>query len=117
MRSVRRRTITIAEDIPAESYDYRPAPESRSVWELLLHIASMTQFDLRVRGEEQLDSPEGYDFPGFFVSLPIHEKLTLSKPEILALLREEGERWRSFVDQIPGVPSVIRPGLRFSSQA
>ena len=31
MRSVRRHTIAIAEDIPEDSYDYRPAPEARSV--------------------------------------------------------------------------------------
>ena len=100
-RSVRRHTITIAEDIPEESYDYRPAPDNRSVREMLLHIVSMTQFDLRVHGEERLDSLEGFDFRGFFASLPIHEKLALSKAEILALLRDQGERWCSFVEQLP----------------
>ena len=69
--------------------------------EILLHIASMAQFDLRVHGEERLDSLEGFDFRGFFASLPVHEKLALSKAEILSLLRDEGERWCSFVEQLP----------------
>jgi hypothetical protein len=42
-----------------------------------------------------------FHFPGFFASLPIHEKLALSKPEILVLLREEGERWSGFVERLP----------------
>jgi uncharacterized damage-inducible protein DinB len=101
MRSVRRHTVTIAEDIPEENYGYRPEAGSRSVRETLLHIASMTQFDLCVHGEHKLDSLDGFDFRGFFASLPTQEKLALSKHEILALLREEGERWCSFVEQLP----------------
>jgi hypothetical protein len=31
MRVVRKNTIAIAEDIPEVQYDYRPAPDSRSV--------------------------------------------------------------------------------------
>src|SRR5215472_8878744 len=101
MRSVRRHTITIAEDIPEESYDYRPAAGSRSVRETLLHMASMTQFDLRVHGEERLNSLEGFDFRAFFASLPTQEKLGLSKAEIVASLRDEAERWCAFVERIP----------------
>jgi uncharacterized damage-inducible protein DinB len=101
MRSVRRHTVTIAEDIPEESYDYRPTPGARSVRETLLHMASMTQFDLRLHGEEKLDTLVGFDFRGFFSSLPIHEKLPASKAEILVFLHDEGERWSHFVEQLP----------------
>jgi uncharacterized damage-inducible protein DinB len=101
MRSVRGHTITIAEDIPEENYDYRPGPGSRSVRETLLHLVSMTRFDLRLHGEERLDTLEGFDFRAFFASLPIQEKSELSKAEILAALREEGEHWRRFVEQLP----------------
>jgi uncharacterized damage-inducible protein DinB len=100
-RAVRQHTITIAVDIPEEGYDYRPAPGSRSVRETLLHIVAMTQFDMRVHGEEKLDSLEGLDIRGFFASLPIHESLRLSKAEIIDLLREQGERWCDFVERIP----------------
>lgn len=101
MRSVRRHTITIAEDIPEERYDYRPVPESRSVRETLLHMTSMTQFDLRVHGDSKLESLEGFDIRAFFASLPSNEKASLSKGEILALLHEQGERWCRFVEQLP----------------
>jgi hypothetical protein len=49
MRVVRKNTIAIAEDIPEEHYSYRPAPESRSVRETLLHMWAMLQFDLRIQ--------------------------------------------------------------------
>jgi len=88
MRTVRRHTITIAADIPEESYDYRPASGSRSVRETLLHIASMTRFDLHVYGEQRLDSLEAFDFRAFFASLPTQENLP--KTEILSCCGRKG---------------------------
>jgi uncharacterized damage-inducible protein DinB len=101
MRSVRRHTVTIAEDIPEERYDYRPAAGARSVRETLLHMASMTQFDLRVHGEDRLDSLDGFDFRAFFASLPTSEQRALPKADILTALHEEGERWCRFVQRLP----------------
>jgi uncharacterized damage-inducible protein DinB len=101
MRSVRRHTLAIAEDIPEESYDYRPTPETRSVREILLHIASRTQLDLHLHGDDRPASLEGFDFRGFFASSPIHEKLAASKSEILTLLKGEGDRWYALVERLP----------------
>ena len=39
LRVVRKNTLQIAEDIPEEQYGFRPTPDSRSVGELLAHIA------------------------------------------------------------------------------
>jgi uncharacterized damage-inducible protein DinB len=101
MRVVRKNTIAIAEDIPEERYDYRPAPDSRSVRETLLHIASMTFFDFHIHEEERRTSMEGFDFRAFFAGLPTHEKAGISKSEILIFLREEGERWCRWVEKLP----------------
>src|SRR6267143_743121 len=62
MRVVRKNTIAIAEDIPEAQYDYRPTQDSRSVRETLLHMASMTLFDLRIHEEDKRTSMEGFDF-------------------------------------------------------
>ena len=43
-QTVRKITIQIAEDIPEEKYDFRAAPDARSVGELLTHIALSTNF-------------------------------------------------------------------------
>ena len=52
MRVVRKNTIAIAEDIPEAQYDYRPTHDSSSVRETLLHMASMTLFDLHIHAEQ-----------------------------------------------------------------
>jgi uncharacterized damage-inducible protein DinB len=101
MRVVRKNTIAIAEDIPDSQYDYRPTPDSRSVRETLLHIASMTDFDFHIHEEERRTSMEGFDFRGFFAGVPTNEKSGLSKDEILAVLRDEGESWCDWVEKLP----------------
>ena len=101
MRGVRKNTIAIAEDIPEAQYDCRPTPESRSVRETLLHIASMILFDFHVHEEQRRASMEGFDFRGFFAALPTYEKRASSKSEILALLRDDGERWCNWVEALP----------------
>ena len=62
MRTVRKNTILIAEDIPEKDYGYRPTPESRSVAETLVHIALLSRFDHFVHEEKHLSSLEGFDF-------------------------------------------------------
>jgi uncharacterized damage-inducible protein DinB len=101
MRVVRKNTIAIAEDIPETQYDYRPSHDSRSVRETLLHMASMTLFDLHIHEEQRRTSMDGFDFRGFFAGLPTNEKWVLSKEEILAVLRDEGERWCDWVEKLP----------------
>ena len=43
-RTVRKNTLAIAQDIPEDKYDFRPMPETRSVGELLAHIALSNGF-------------------------------------------------------------------------
>src|SRR5262249_26096853 len=73
----------------------------RSVRETLLHMASMTFFDFHIHEEERRTSMEGFDFRGFFAELPTYEKSGLSKDKILAVLRDEGERWCDWVEKLP----------------
>src|SRR5688572_12243780 len=50
-RTVRRNTIAIAEEIPAEQYGFRPAPLARTVAEQLTHITVQTRWQIRVHEE------------------------------------------------------------------
>jgi uncharacterized damage-inducible protein DinB len=101
MRVVRKNTIAIAEDIPENQYDYRPTPDSRSVRETLLHLASMMLFDFHVHEEQRRTSMEGFDFRRFFAELPTNEKRSVSKDEILTALRDDGEHWCVWVEELP----------------
>jgi uncharacterized damage-inducible protein DinB len=42
IRTVRKNTIQIADDIPEEQYGYRPTPGSRSVAAVLVHIVLLS---------------------------------------------------------------------------
>ncbi len=102
LRTVRKNTILVAEDIPEESYGYRVTPDSRSVAETLLHIAAAPQLDYYVHGSERISAIEDFQLFGKLLKeAPIHEKLPYSKVQIVNLLRTEGEKWAEFVERIP----------------
>src|SRR5258707_6689720 len=102
IRTVRKNTILVAEDIPEESYGYRVTPDSRSVAETLLHIASASQPDYYVHGSERISSIEDFQlFRTLLKEAPIHEKLPYSKAQIVNLRRPEVENWPEFVHGIP----------------
>ena len=102
IRTVRKNTILVAEDIPEESYGYRVTPDSRSVAETLLHIASAPQIDYYVHGSDRISSIEDFQLFGTLLKdAPIHEKLPYSKAQIIDLLRADGEKWGDFVERIP----------------
>src|SRR5215472_6679027 len=101
MRTVRKNTILIAEDIPEKDYDYRPTPESRSVAETLVHIAVLTRAAQLLHGKDRLSSVEGVDFGKLIEGSELEEKRPTAKNEILATLATEGDRWAAWVETLP----------------
>jgi uncharacterized damage-inducible protein DinB len=112
-RTVRKNTISIAEDIPENQYGYRPTPESRSVAETLVHIALLSQADRQIHGDKRQSSLEGFNFGDLIKRSQEAEKMPRSKSEIVALLRTEGERWCGWLATFPGAvlaEQVAMPG-------
>jgi len=101
IRTVRKNTILIAEDIPETEYGYRPTPDSRSVADILIHIASLSQIDQLLHGNDRLASLEGFDFGSLTKRTEIGEMRPQSKSEILDALRTEGERWCRWIEDLP----------------
>ena len=101
MRTVRRNTIQVANDIPASQYDFRPTPESRSVAELLVHIAWLASADRFMHEEERIDTVEGFDFGALLEKSEAEEQRSRSKAEIIDLLTTEGQRYVRWVEQLP----------------
>jgi uncharacterized damage-inducible protein DinB len=101
MRTVRKNTILIAEDIPENEYGYRPTPDSRSVAETLVHIALLSRADRFLHEEERRSSLERFDFGELIGRSELEEKRPKSKSEIIDLLRSEGERWSQWVEGLP----------------
>jgi len=97
-RTVRKNTILTAQDIPEEKYSFRASPETRSVAELLTHIALMPTVPERIHGIERLTSLEGFDFFGVMGQVIGKEKEPRTKAQIIDLLKKEGDRFASWLE-------------------
>jgi len=97
-RTVRKNTIAIANDIPAEKYNFRAAENTRSVGELLAHISLAHSFQYQIHAEERRTTLEGFDFPALMQRLMAEEKATRTKEQTVELLKTSGEKWAGFVE-------------------
>lgn len=100
-RTVRKNTLAVAQDIPEDRYSFRPAPETRSVAELLTHIAFATSFSRQAHGEQRLHSLAGFDFPAFMQRMAADEKTPRSKAQLIDLLTARGDDHAKWVEGIP----------------
>ncbi len=96
-RTVRKNTLLIAQDIPQEKYNFRPAADTRSVAELLAHIALAHGFQYQVHVTERRTTLEGFDFPSLVKRFAAEEKEPRNKDQILEMLRSSGEKWAGWV--------------------
>lgn len=97
-RTVRKNTMTIAQEIPGEKYGFRSAPATRSVGELLAHISLAYNFQYQVHAQEHRSSLEGFDFPSLMQRLTAEEKMPWSKDQVLEMLRSSGEKWAGWLE-------------------
>jgi len=97
-RTVRKNTLTIAEEIGEQHYGFRAAPEVRAVGQTLVHIALAQRFQEQIHAVERRKSMEGFDFPALFAKLSAEEQATRNKAQIVAFLREEGDRFAKWLD-------------------
>ncbi len=96
-RTVRNNTIKIAEEIPENKYEFRAAPDTRSVAQTLTHIAVGTGFQHYVQSNKIADLKQ-VNFPELFQKITAEEGKPRSKAEIVALLKSEGEKFASFLE-------------------
>jgi uncharacterized damage-inducible protein DinB len=97
-RTVRKNTLIIAEEIPEDRYGFQAAPETRTVGQLLTHIAVVPRMPEQIHSIEKRTTLEGFDFPGLMRSIGAEEHRPRSKAQIIALLRDEGERWAKWLE-------------------
>ncbi len=114
-RTVRKNTITIAQEIPEEKYNFRPAPDTRTVGELLTHLAVAYSFQYHTHAEKKLTTLDGFDFPAFMQRITAQEKQPRTKEQIIDLLRTSGDQWATWVaglsDEFLAEKVQMRPGM------
>jgi uncharacterized damage-inducible protein DinB len=99
-RTVRKNTLTIADEIPEEQYGYRPFEGARTIAEMLTHIAFGASFAERVNLVERRSSMEGFDFLKFRSERMAGSAKPRAKSEIIALLKEQGEKYAKAVESL-----------------
>jgi uncharacterized damage-inducible protein DinB len=95
-RTVRSNTIKIAEEIPESKYDFRAAPDSRSIGGTLTHIALLSSFQHHVHGHKISDLAQ-VNFPELMQKFGAEEAKPRTKTEIVALLKSEGDKFANFL--------------------
>jgi uncharacterized damage-inducible protein DinB len=96
-RTVRNNTIQIAEEIPADKYDFRPAEGSKSVAETLRHIAVSTSWPIQVHGE-RLTALTFDMFAKVHARMAQAEAELVTKSDIVKALRHDGEEFATFLE-------------------
>lgn len=114
-RTVRNNTIKIAEEIPENKYDFRAAPDTRSVAQTLVHIALGPSFQLHVHTNKITDL-KAVNFPALLQQLGAEEARPRTKAEIVAFLKSEGDKFASYVESLPdsvlAEPVTMPPGAQ-----
>jgi uncharacterized damage-inducible protein DinB len=118
-RTVRKNTITLAEEIPADQYDFRAAPGTRSVGELLAHTAVATRWNIEVH----TGGASFIDFQTFLAAMAkaaADERLLRRRDEILDALRTDGAQFAAFLESLDeqklsetvGFPPPVEPATK-----
>ena len=97
-RTVRKNTIVIAEEIPEQHYGFQATPETRSVAQMLTHIAVMPRLPEQIHFIERRTTLDGFDFFGFMGKLRAEEQVARSKSEIVGMLRAGGEKFSQLLE-------------------
>jgi len=112
-RTVRGNTLKIAEEIPEEKYGLRASPDTRTIGELLTHIALGSNFALELHGK-RINDVRQMNFPALMQRLGAEAAKPRTKADIIALLKSEGERFAMFIeglsDEFLGEQVAMMPG-------
>jgi uncharacterized damage-inducible protein DinB len=99
-RTVRKNTIHIANEIPEGQFDFKAAPDSRSIRETLVHIALGPTFATHVHANK-IDDMKKVDFQALMEKVGADQAKPRSKAEIVALLEAEGDQFASYLAGLP----------------
>ena len=99
-RTVRENTIKIAEEIPENQYDFKPAPDCRSVRETLAHLAVSTGFQSHIH-TNKISDLKTVNFMELFQKFTAEESKPRTKAELIASLKSEGDKFAAYLEGLP----------------
>src|SRR5690242_14647635 len=99
-RTVRKNTLTIAQEIGEEHYGFSATPQTRTVARTLVHLALAPRLQEQIHAVEKRTSLEGFDFPAFFGKIVADEQEPRNKKQIIAMLTEQGDRFSKWLESL-----------------
>lgn len=100
-RTVRKNTITIAEEIPADKYHFRATPDVMSVAEMLAHVAASYLWQIEAHGRH-MPMMEMANFVAWREQAAAAEKALVAggRDAILRGLKENGDKMAAFLESL-----------------
>ena len=111
-RTVRKNTILIAEDIPADKYSFVAAPGVKSVGELLAHLAVAPHWQMSLHRE----GTSAIDFAMLAAraaKLKAEEQALQTKEQIVAALKDGSEQFTEFLARL--TPELLKETVSFAA--
>ena len=99
-RTVRKNTVQIAEEIPEDQYGFKASPDTRSIAQLLTHVALIPRIQAEVH-QNRIDDLAKLDFAGLLRRIGVEEAKPRTKAEVVALIASEGETFAKYVESLP----------------
>lgn len=99
-RTVRKNTVQIAEEIPEDQYGFKASPDTRSIAQLLTHVALIPRIQVEIH-QKRIDELAKLDFPGLLRTIGIEEAKPRTKAEVVALIAAEGEAFAKYLESLP----------------
>ena len=103
-RTVRKNTIQVAEEIPAEQYNFKASPDTMSVAEMLAHLATATYWAQTLHFVEKKTAVTMEDFGGYMGTAAKASAALTAKDAIISSLKAHGEE---FAGQLEGASDAF----------
>jgi uncharacterized damage-inducible protein DinB len=96
-RTVRKNTVQIAEEIPENKFDFKPAPEARSIAQLLAHIGTAPKF-FEYAHVNKITDMSTVNFMDIAQPIMAEEAKPRNKAELITYLTTEGDRFATYLE-------------------
>lgn len=110
-RTVRKNTIQIAEEIPADQYGFKATADTRSVGQMLAHMACVNHYQEQIHFVEKKTDVTGPDFGRYFGEIAAMEAQYTTKQDIVDALISRGEAYALALEAMTDAELDVMVGL------
>jgi uncharacterized damage-inducible protein DinB len=110
-RTVRKNTIQTAMDIPDTQWGFRASSDTRSIGELLAHIAALPLLSYKLHVIDKKTFMSMDDFGAYLAETAAFEGSLTSREAILRALETEGETFAAALESLSAEDLAVRVGF------